>query len=1554
MKNRIVFVIVMMLFLQHGQAQKQTWAEDFEGTLPSSGWSVVPQTIGSWIPNTMFYQSGTKSYHGLLPNQSGDSTILYTPSYNCTPYSQVFLRFRHICKISPLDQARLEYRRTGTSVWQVIPGSAYLGSAADYTNSSFNAANYSEWQAGDSTVSPNQSWWKDELFDLSAEAGSASVQFRFVIKRGNVQGTQISYGWLLDDFELIAASFQAFPPTTQFVAPLVKDTLYNVGPWEINALVKTNTNARIEPPRLNYTAIKNGVVIESDSILMTPVGDESLWKATIPKMMEGCNVYYSIAGRDSAGNQTIAMSNYTIAIPPDGADFGDVIIGTGTTVSDYGYGVYTHGWDYGWSRNYYRAEEIDPKRMGGFIDKIAFYQTATHLSNVDSVAFYFKATYNSVVAPDELYKDPILDGATLVWGSATASTGGLVGWVNFYLNTPFYLPSGMNLLVYCVHGFSACNPNVTALFRYTPQNTNTTIYGYNNGKFPAGQSPFSGGGEIEINGNRPNLRLSFVAERFVNHAAAMRSIDINDTVTVNATTITPIVVTVKNRGFSPLGSVKIAYKVNNSAVKDTLVLFSPALEWDFNAQVTLGNYIQRFNQRDTITAWVELPNNQYDSVTHDDTLIKVVYGSSDILVEFVSSQKDTVYYTGPYEVITKITSVNGNPINSPIQLFVTSTNTLTSEPSYDTLTMAPQGNNLWRTEIPNKQFETEVIYTFKITDNLGHIIEISGKYYIKERPVGSNGYVIVGTGTANSTYNQPMNTGFRNSWTRQLYLASEIDPDLAGGMITRLAWDYAASAPAFIRNHQRCYFQAVDDTVITVNTYMEPFAAGATLVWQGTYVSPAGRQWVEITLSEPFILPPGKNLLIYWEHADATAFAVQYAFNMTPMMTNMAVYASAHLGTVWLPANYNGTLTVNRPNARFLLENKPDIDYSVAMDAIVSPKEGGEAGVVTPIHVRIRNKGRNNLDSCLVYLRLNGVVQPAITYRHAGNGLLPDFTDTITLDYYTPSLGGSDEIVVWVSMPNNVADPVTRDDTLRVVSIGCSQSLMALPVLRIGAGGDFATITQLFNAIRDCGRTPGNLTLELKGTLNERVDLSNLSDFIGNYHLTIISVDNHADSAIIRPPAGSTYGIQLAFTDNITIKAITVDVSTMAIPAILFTNSCTNVLIRDCKLLCNLTTSSSASAPIYKAGTAQGVTHRISFINNLLDGGYYGAYFYAGTGSGAGLFGTNIVFDSNLVTNQYYYATNFGYADFTSCNYNTLLSRIASAYSYWYGISMTYCNGPIIGNRIIQRSNTIVNHWGIYPWYYNYYNFNSQRPRGLIANNEIILNTTGAYYGIYIGYANADIYHNSVYITGTGAARGINIAAAADLDIKNNNFVMLSATAHPLYFASAPVRLSMDYNNYYNPIGMVGYSGTNINTMSAWQQQFPSDLHSVQELPRFKDPTANLDMENPIDLLCPATTYVTNDIARTPRASRTIMGAYECPLSFDYVYFGAYDIYSTKDVGNTDLVIASNRVNSWSRHLFLSESMTYLDPAIDNSFTGIGFRLDTTSSTGDHRTQVRI
>jgi hypothetical protein len=302
-----------------------------------------------------------------------------------------------------------------------------------------------------------------------------------------------------------------------------------------------------------------------------------------------------------------------------------------------------------------------------------------------------------------------------------------------------------------------------------------------------------------------------------------------------------------------------------------------------------------------------------------------------------------------------------------------------------------------------------------------------------------------------------------------------------------------------------------------------------------------------------------------------------------------------------------------------------------------------------------------NLTSCILNWSRNGTPQAPRNYT--GN-LIEDFSDTVTIGSYIPTgVAQRDMITVWVSMPNGVVDSIMFDDTLSVTTFICLTRGMSGDYI-IGTSGlaDFPTMNAAFVMLNACGMT-GKITFAFEdGTYPGTIDLASIANIMTVTDTFVLtSLSGNAQNVIIQ---STGVGISMGNNRNIVIKDLTIDV-TSGTYGIQFSTACTNIVIRDCRILADPTTT-SAKMPIYKAPNT-GIPDGIFIINNLLDGGYSGFYFYGGTGTST--YATHIVFDSNTVSNQSNYGVYTFYTDFTSCSYNSFLSRQSGTMStQWYGL----------------------------------------------------------------------------------------------------------------------------------------------------------------------------------------------------------------------------------------------------------------------------------------------
>ncbi len=201
------------------------------------------------------------------------------------------------------------------------------------------------------------------------------------------------------------------------------------------------------------------------------------------------------------------------------------------------------------------------------------------------------------------------------------------------------------------------------------------------------------------------------------------------------------------------------------------------------------------------------------------------------------------------------------------------------------------------------------------------------------------------------------------------------------------------------------------------------------------------------------------------------------------------------------------------------------------------------------------------------------------------------------------------------------------------------------------------------------------------------------------------------------------------------------------------------------------------------------------------------------------------------------------------------------------------------------------------------------------ANNIInlgsLVTTDCKIYGIY-DYAstsasnNNSIYFNTVYIGGivssgtasTGALWNFNNSFTRNY---RNNILMNARSGgtgkHYAIRIAGNTSLTIDYNDYYAPSGVLGYiSGADKNTLVAWQTATAQDINSLNIDPLFSDAGDT----NPADYLISATlngitiSGITTDYSGISRGATPKIGALEC------------NNYIWKGTTSTDFGTASN------------------------------------------------
>ncbi len=172
---------------------------------PISSYTLNPPT--NTINWTLFSDLFTSAPNSIR-NQHGSSNnnvLLISKRFDLSGKTNAYLSFWHIAKTQiNRDHCYVEISTDGGATFDQLPVEAYLGTGKYAVPTQnlpdgpcFNEASYSSWGTG--TETPDNTWWRNENFDLSAYSGSNNVVIRFRLFSDS--GTN-KYGWLIDDISI--------------------------------------------------------------------------------------------------------------------------------------------------------------------------------------------------------------------------------------------------------------------------------------------------------------------------------------------------------------------------------------------------------------------------------------------------------------------------------------------------------------------------------------------------------------------------------------------------------------------------------------------------------------------------------------------------------------------------------------------------------------------------------------------------------------------------------------------------------------------------------------------------------------------------------------------------------------------------------------------------------------------------------------------------------------------------------------------------------------------------------------------------------------------------------------------------------------------------------------------------------------------------------------------------------------------------------------------------------------------------------------------------------
>jgi hypothetical protein len=604
----ILLTVFSMSFIMLTNAQTTVFNEDFEATL-----QVTPTGVPAWSVNTTVQVSGLNSYHAVV----GLNSVSYfeTNTINLTGYSNVMLEFQHICKVQFNDSARIFVSVNNGLSWQVIPQSAYLGTGVYFLNNmeGFSAASYAPtWLPGNNSAVPNNTWWKNEQFDISSiVANQSQVKFRFYLKDGNGDGANLNAGWFIDDIKIIAAFSELIPPVITLVPPILQDTVYGAGPFNINASITDLSG--ISYAKLFYKIN----TLPWDSVTMTNT-TASNFMGEIPGQPYNTEFEYYIIAKDASPAMNVAQSpikDFINLKPPPVFTLGTA--NTSNTTSDYPtpYGT--------WFKNHrvqylILASELTALGMPqGPINSIAFDVEALNTcASMPNFTIKFKHT-----SANQLTSAFESGTYTTVWTHLNFLP--VVGWNEHVFPTPFFWNGTSNIIVDICFNLIPGNYTQNASVKYT-ETTGQNLANYWMSDLDPACGVLTG---ATTSPNRANMKLTTPPNTNDYDAGVVQ---ITEPVGVVLTT-NPIDVKVrfKNYGIQTMTSVNIGWSLNG--VSQIPFAWSGTLLEDVTSGIIQIGTTHFSLGTNVLKAWTSQPNGLTDQNVLNDTLTAYIFGCDNIL-----------------------------------------------------------------------------------------------------------------------------------------------------------------------------------------------------------------------------------------------------------------------------------------------------------------------------------------------------------------------------------------------------------------------------------------------------------------------------------------------------------------------------------------------------------------------------------------------------------------------------------------------------------------------------------------------------------------------------------------------------------------------------------------------------------------------------------------------------------------------------------------------------------------------------------------------------------
>ena len=512
----------------------------------------------------------------------------------------------------------------------------------------------------------------------------------------------------------------------------------------------------------------------------------------------------------------------------------------------------------------------------------------------------------------------------------------------------------------------------------------------------------------------------------------------------------------------------------------------------------------------------------------------------------------------------------------------------------------------------------------------------------------------------------------------------------------------------------------------------------------------------------------------------------------------------------------------------FLFKRLPDPQNDAGITDITIPAYC--LGDSTPVILRVKNWGFNNIDTLTLNWSINGVLQSPFVYSTI---ISPASEFDIPIGNHLFSGQAPYQIKAWPSDVNMQQDTVYYNDTSRTVVGGPAlEGNYTIDPSQPASSTNYTSFSTLMEELSLSGICSSVYINVAPGIYNETIKLESVD---GTNDSTIISIDGGDSSLVILENnlAGQNALVSLNAVSYLTIKNMTFKSNFAGASehfGIHFSGASSNDSIVDCRILLNPNNTAGgnviAASANLASSFAEGINASdITVINCELNWGYYGVHF---EGNGQGNYeNKRNSFINNKMQNQFFYGFFMDDQDSLRIEGNTI-TRLRNTITDGLFIQDPM-NFKIIANFINAKR------YGIYISNANSMAFSTISAE--LINNMVT--TSGSYSLFLLEPIDIFIWHNSFYTSSNLEAVFISGTLSDSLDFRNNILFSENAAALRTTIADSLLFLKLDNNVYHtNGTNLLNHNGVNHTSLANYQTaQSNFDIRSLQGDPGFTSST---------------------------------------------------------------------------------------------------------------------